>query len=134
MIEKGTKWAAQIRRLTRPMWGVTPNYAKCLYTSVALPRVLYAVNLWCIPANYEHEGPRTIGLVKAIKQISSIQRAGALAIIGGLCTSPTDTLNASAYLLPSLLMIRKWCHRATMRMAILPKEHLLYKPVNWKVT
>lgn len=37
-VEKGTKWAVQIRRLTIltwPMWGITPNYAKQLYTSIA---------------------------------------------------------------------------------------------------
>ena len=42
-MEKGAKWTAQIRRLTWPTWGITPKYAKCLYISVALPRVLYAV-------------------------------------------------------------------------------------------
>lgn len=26
-IEKGTKWAAQIHRITRPTWGITPRYA-----------------------------------------------------------------------------------------------------------
>ena len=133
-VEKGTKWSAQIRRLTRPTWGITPNYAKRLYTSVALPRILYAVDLWCTPSNREHEGPRTVGSARATKQIGSIQRAGALAITGGLRTSPTDSLNASAYLLPSPLLIRKWCHRATVRMATLPKEHPLHRPVNWKVT
>jgi hypothetical protein len=133
-VEKGTKWAAQIRRLTRPTWGITPKYAKRLFTSVALPRVLYAVDLWCTPSNREHEGPRTAGSARATKQIGSIQRAGALAITGGLRTSPTDALNASAFLLPTPLTIRKWCHRATMRMATLPKEHPLHKTVNWKVT
>ena len=133
-VEKGAKWAAQIRRLTRPTWGVTPNFAKRLYTSVALPRVLYAVDLWCSPANRTHEGPKTIGSTRVIKQISSIQRAGALAITGGLRTSPTDALNACAYLLPVPLLIRKWCLRAAVRMATLPKEHPLHKPVNWKVT
>ena len=133
-VEKGTKWAAQIRRLTRPTWGVTPNYAKHLYTSVALPRVLYAIDLWCTPSNSAHEGPRTKGSAGVIRRIGSIQRAGALAITGGLRTSPTDALDASAYLLPSPLLTGKWCFRATVRMATLPKEHPLHKPVNWKVT
>jgi hypothetical protein len=72
--------------------------------------------------------------VKATKQISSIQRAGILAITGGLHTSPTDILNTSTFLLPTPLLIRKWCLKAAIRMATLPKEHLLHKPVNWKVT
>ena len=28
MVEKGAKWAAQIRRLARPSWGLTPKHAK----------------------------------------------------------------------------------------------------------
>jgi hypothetical protein len=42
---------AQIQRLTRPTWGVTPKFAKWLYTSVVLPRVLYVVDLWCTLSN-----------------------------------------------------------------------------------
>ena len=133
-VEKGANWVVQIRRLTRPSWGITPNYAKCLYTSIALPRVLYAVDIWCTPMNSEHVGPKTVGSAKAIKQITSIQRAGALAITGGLHTSATDALNASTFLLPALLLIRKWCFRAFVRMATLPKDHPLHKPVNWKRT
>ena len=133
-VEKGAKWAAQIRRLTRPSWGITPNYAKRLYTSVALPRVLYTVDIWCTPTNSKHVGPKTVGSAKAIKQITSVQRAGALAITGGLRTSATDALNASTFLLPAPLLIRKWCFRVFVRMATLPKDHLLYKPVNWKRT
>jgi len=133
-VEKGAKWAAQIRRLTRPLWGITPNYAKCLYTSIALPRVLYTVDIWCTPTNSKHVGPKTVSSAKAIKQITSVQRAGALAITGGLRTSATDALNTSTFLLPALLLIRKWCFRAFIRMATLPKDHPLHKPVNWKRT
>jgi len=133
-VEKGAKWAAQIRRLTRPTWGITPKFAKRLFTSVALPRVLYAVDLWCTPVNNEYDGPKTVGSARAIKQFVSVQRAGALAITGGLRTSPTDALNASAFLLPASLTIKKWCFRAMVRMAMLPRDHPLHKPVNWKRT
>ena len=30
-IKKGSKWASQIRRLTRPSWGITPRYTCHLY-------------------------------------------------------------------------------------------------------
>jgi len=133
-VEKGAKWAAQIRRLTRPIWEITPKFTKQLFTSVALPRVLYAVDLWCTPVNNKHDGPKTVGSARAIKQFASIQRAGALAIMGGLCTSPTDALNANAFLLPTSLTIKKWCFRAMVRMATLPRDYPLHKPVNWKIT
>jgi hypothetical protein len=47
-IEKGTKWASQIKRLSGPSWGVTPKYARRLYISVAIPRILYAADVWCV--------------------------------------------------------------------------------------
>ena len=133
-VEKGAKWTAQIRRLTRPSWGITPKYAKQLYISVALPRILYAADVWCTPTSCEHPGPKALGSAKVTKQISSVQRAGALAITGGLRSSPTDALDASAFLLPTPSTISKWCHRAYTRLAMLPKEHPLFKTVNWKVT
>ena len=133
-VEKGAKWTAQIRRLTRPSWGITPKCAKKLYMSVAIPRVLYAVDIWCTPTNCEHPGPKAIGSAKVTRQIASIQRAGALAITGGLRSSPTDALDASAFLLPAPAIISKWCQRAYTRLTTLPKEHPLYKAVNWKKT
>jgi len=72
----------------QPMWGITPKFVKRLYTSVALPRVLYAVDVWCTPTNMDYAGPKTVGSARAIKKITSTQRAGALAITRGLCTSP----------------------------------------------
>ena len=45
-VEKGTKWAAQIRRASAPSWGLTPKYARRLYISIAIPRTLYAVDIW----------------------------------------------------------------------------------------
>lgn len=38
---KGSKWVVQIRRLTRPSWGLTPSGVWKLFISVALPRILY---------------------------------------------------------------------------------------------
>jgi hypothetical protein len=68
-----------------------------------------------------------IGPAKALNQIVTIQRVRVLAITGGLRTSATDALNAHAHLLPTELMVRKWCHRALTRIAMLPKEHPLHK-------
>jgi len=71
---------------------------------------------------------------KAAKQLTTLQRAGALAITGGLRTSPTDVLDAAAYLLPATLTTDKWCHRSFVRLTMLPSEHPLYKAMASKVT
>jgi hypothetical protein len=44
-VKKGMKWVTQIRRIVRPSWGITPKYTRCLYTCVALPRILYAADV-----------------------------------------------------------------------------------------
>jgi hypothetical protein len=135
-VEKGIKWAAQIRRIARPTWGITPKYTRHLYISVALPRILYAADVWCVTTQGRGAGAGAgmLGPAKAIKQLTSIQRAGALAITGGLRTTATDALNAHANLLPAALTVRKWCHLAMTRMATLPEGHPLYKPIKRKST
>jgi hypothetical protein len=133
-IEKGTKWVAQIWRIAKPSWGITPRYARKLYIGVMIPRILYAVDLWGTPTHtkcLEHKGK---GPVKVTKQITSIQRGRALAITGALHTSLTDTLDACAYLLPAASIVSKWCLRATVHLAMLPLEHPLHKVVTHKGT
>ena len=129
VIEKGSKWAAQIRRATRASWGLSPKYARRLYISVAIPKVLYGADIWYPPVSGPKAGPKRQGSVKMIKGLTTIQRAAAIAITGGLRTSPTDALDAHANLLPTDLMIDKWCHRAALRLASLPPEHPLHTPV-----
>ena len=72
---------------------------------------------------------RQRGSAKVTAKLVSIQRAGALGITGGLQTSPSDTLDALANLLPMELTIEKWCYRAVLRLASLPDKHPLWKPV-----
>ena len=135
-IGKGMKWTNQIRRIAKTTWGITPKYARQLYISVAIPRALYALDLWCngAPLNGEHPGPRSQGASATTKKIATIQRAGAIAITGGLRTSPTDSLNACASLLPVPLLINKLCHRAFVRLTTLPKQHPLHKMLKAKST
>ena len=87
-----------------------------------------------MPTQSDHPGPRAIGSAKVMRQLTTLQCAAATAIMGGLRTSPMDSLDACTFLLPSLLNINKCCHRALTRMATLPKEHPLHGAVNCKNT
>jgi len=133
-IEKGTKWVAQIQRIAKPTWGITPKYMRKLYIGVVLPRILYVVDLWCTPSCNKHAGSKSKGPIKVMKQITTIQRGGALAMTGALQTLPTDYLDACTYLLPTTSIISKWCLRAMTHMAMLLPEHLLYKTIMHKGT
>ena len=128
---KGTAWTSQIKWLTRTTWGLSPGGARKLFISVAIPRILYAVDVWCpLPLS---SASRLRGATNVVKQLTKVQTAGALAITGGLCTSASDALNAEAFLLPMTHLIDKWRHRATVRLATLPPEHALFKAVNRKL-
>lgn len=128
-IDKGTKWASQIRRVARPSWGITPKYTRRLYIGVALPRILYGAEIWCGPPTINQAKSKIEGSSAILRHLVTIQRSGAIAITGALRTSPTDTLNACAFLLPAILMVNKWCSQAAIRLVTVPPEHLLYKPV-----
>lgn len=128
-IEKGTKWVQQIRRLAKTNMGVTPRYLRQLYTTVAIPRMLYAVDIFCSPVALirdHNDGTSTQGFVN---KIASIQRMAAIAITGALRTAPTDFLNAEANLLPADLLILKLCHRAATRLLTIPNTHPLHPHV-----
>ena len=111
-IGKGTKWVLQIRRITRPTWGLTPGNARRLYISVAIPRILYTVDIWCMPPYTS--GQRQRGTVKVTGQIASIQKMGVLTIMGRLHGTAADALDATVFLLPAPLLVDKWCHKAAI--------------------
>jgi len=92
---------------------------------VALPRILYGIDVWCVPAHEEAEGDRRKGSIHTIKKLTTIQRAGTLTITSSYRTSPTDALDAHAAVLPMNLRTGKVLHRATVRLVSLPTSHPL---------
>ena len=129
VIEKGTHWTSQIKRIARPGWGITPKYARRLFISVALPRILYGAEVWYTPSGEPNIGKKPKGTGLITGKLAGMQRAGAIAITGGLRTSPTDALDALSNLIPFDIAIEKWCFRAAIRLATLPNKHPLRKPV-----
>ena len=125
-MKKGTKWATQIKRVVRPGWGLSHKNARRLYTSVALPRILYGVDIWAPPVKRK-EGNKAGGHGLATSKLAAVQRPGALAIVGGLRTSSTDSLCAHANILSIHLEMDEICGRAALRLATLPERHPLSK-------
>ena len=123
---KGSKWSSQIRRLAKPTWGLSSRRARKLYVSVALPWILYGVDIWCTPMHGKTAKGKKKGSVNTIKKLTTVQRAGSLAVTGGFETSPTDSLEAHAALLPIELRVKKACFNTITRMATLPHEHPLH--------
>lgn len=113
--------------MVAPSWGLTPKHACQLYTSVAIPRILYAADIWGVPKPIEGRATHKKGTSTAISKLTTTQRAGALAVTGGLRTTPTDVLDMHAHLMPIHLEIDKICHCAATRIATLPPTHPLHK-------
>ena len=127
-VEKGTKWTAQIQRATAPSWGLTPANARRIYIGVAIPRILYAIDIWGIRLKRD-AATRAAGMItEGNNKLTAVQRAGTLAITGGLRSSPTDALDAHAHILPLHLETEKHLFRAAIRIATLSPQHPLHKP------
>ena len=101
--------------------------ARRLYIGVAIPRILYGTDVWCVPIHTTPKGKNNKGSVHAIRKLTTAQRAGTLAITGGFRTSPTDALDAHASILPMHLKIGKVLYRSVVRHASLPETHPLRK-------
>ena len=126
-MKKGAIWSSQIRRVTAPAWGLTPQHARRMFISVALPRILYVADIWGIPKPINETATNKRSTCMAVSKLASTQRASVLAVTGGLQTTPNDVLDIHAHLLPTHLEIDKICHRAATRIATLPPAHPLYK-------
>ena len=104
------------------------KFIRHLYTSVALPKILYGVSIWGSPTNIvkgHHHGNGAM-----ICALTTIQHQAATLITGGPTSSPTDALEAHSHLLPVELLIDKYCYHSTLRLASLPKAHPLFPMID----
>jgi hypothetical protein len=128
-LAKGQEWLIQFGRLARASRGVAAKYIWKLYLSIAVPRMLYAADIFLTArckVGKRQDGKTSQGVVN---KLASIQRRAAIMITGAMRTTPTDILDVMANLLPFHLLIDKIRHRAALRLATLPPTHPLHKPV-----
>ena len=72
-IKKGTTWSSQIRRAAAPSWGIMPKYACKLYISVAILKMLYAVDVWGMLRALETLGGHQKGTGSTVNKLMSVQ-------------------------------------------------------------
>lgn len=129
-LAKGMTWAAQFRRLSKTAQGMGGKFTRQLFLSVAIPRMLYAVDIFCTPIRGQKgTAKQAKGSLGMARKMATVQRMAALQITGGMKSSPTDMLNAHADLMPFQLLINKLCVRSALRLATIPKTHPLFKHV-----
>ena len=96
---------------------------KCLYLRVAVPKMMYGLDVWYTLPSREPGKKRNSGSVKALKELSKLQCTAALATMGALHTTPTDFLDAHAGLQPMDLLLKNICFRALTHLCSLPSTN-----------
>lgn len=129
-LAKGQAWLIQFTRITRASSRATAKYVRKLYLSIAVPRMLYAADIFLTPqrkmTTKSKDGKSSQGI---INKLAMVQRQAAIMITGAMRTTATDILDIMANLLPFHLLVDKLRHHAALRLTTLPSTHPLYKPV-----
>jgi len=107
-LAKGTKWITQYRRLAKQMKGISAKHMRKFYITTAIPRMLYAADLFLTP-----QSSQAIGSKGHIKRLGRIQRQATIHATGALRSTPTDSLDAHADLLPFQYLVEKLLYHAT---------------------
>jgi hypothetical protein len=126
IIAVGRDWVLQFRRLSKPTGGMSFHNMRHLYLSIAIPKMLYAADVWFTPIRKSQSGKKATGSVGFATKMAKVQRVAALSITGALRSTPSDLLDAHADLMPIRLAVEKVTHNATLRMLTLPDNHPLH--------
>jgi hypothetical protein len=128
-LAKGQDWVIHFSRIARAS-RVHAKYLHQLYLSIAVPRMLYAADVFLTPQ--QNVGKKTKdGKTKQaiLNKLASIQRRAAIMITGAMRTTATDIVEVMANLMPFSLLVDKYRHRAAIHLATLPTTHPLHKPI-----
>ena len=123
-------WINLIRRLARTSRGISAEGMRRLYTSIAIPQMSYAAEVWFVlPHKLNTLSKRRTGSIKFTQKLQSAQRRAVITMLGAMRTTAGDVLNAQAFLPPPHLLFLKVLIRAASRLVSLPDSHPLQKPV-----
>ncbi|KAF8550997.1 hypothetical protein OG21DRAFT_1478317 [Imleria badia] len=125
-VRRGTAYVLQLRRISLSSNGIPLTLSRQLYMTVALPKKLYAVNLWFRPIYTRNSDDVNRGSLGTSKRLGRVQRFTALAIMGALSTTAGDAAEAHTKLIPIAQRIQILCHRAALRLAAHPSNHPLH--------
>jgi hypothetical protein len=127
-LAKGQDWLIQFSRLAKTAHGIRAKFIQQLYLSIAIPRMLYAADVFLTPQQNAGKSRSSSPNNRAVvNKLNSIQRRAAIMITGAMRTTATDILEVMANLIPFRLLVDKVRHRAALRLAKLPPTHPLYK-------
>ncbi|KAF8578856.1 hypothetical protein K439DRAFT_1282755, partial [Ramaria rubella] len=101
-LKKGTSWVLQFHRQAKVTKGISAKFMRKYYLTVAIPKILYAADIFLVPESRHSKGTKG-----QIMKLACIQKMASLHITGAMCTSPTDSTDAHVNLLLFKLMVEK---------------------------
>ena len=117
---------ALIRRISKSPHGVFPRLMRQLYRSIAVPKMLYAASIWLKPIFTTGSQSLTRGSQGIVKKLMQIQCAVAITITRVMRTSPTDTTEIHANLMPMPTLVQKMQFNSSIHIASLLEAHPLH--------
>ena len=125
-LAKGTGYAALLRCLSRTAHGIPTRLICQLYHAIAVPKMLYAASVWIKPLFSGDSNTPLRGSQGVTRKMTQAQRMAALVITGAMKTSPTDSLEIHANLLPMPLLLQHLLHNAALHLASRLQSHPLH--------
>ena len=119
-LQKGTKWLEQYKRLASGTKGISAKYMKRYCYTVALPKMLYAADIFLVPETENSRGTKNF-----ITMLGRVHRQALLHITGAMKTTATDILEAHADIPQFSILLKKKLGRDALRLACLPQTHPL---------
>src|SRR5882724_11275674 len=105
--------------------GVSAKFMRRFFIAVAIPKMMYAADLFLMP------GSRiSIGTKGFIGKPAKVQRQASLHITGAMRSAPMDAIDACADLVPFHLLVQSLNYRAATIMVTLPRSHPLAKHID----
>jgi ribonuclease HI len=127
-------WINLVRRLARTSTGISAKAMRKLYTSIAVPKMAYAADVWyTLPHKPSETAKKRLGSIRFTRLMASAQRRATINMLGAMRTTAGDVLNAHAHIPPPHLLFLKSLTRSATRLLSLPENHPLHKPVQRSV-
>src|SRR5882724_12503250 len=115
----------QYQRLAKMSKGVSAKFMRWFFIAVAIPKMMYAADLFLVPGLRVSKGTKGF-----IGKLAKVQRQALLHITGAMRYAPTDVIDACTDLAPFHLLVESLNYTAATRMATLPRSHPLAKHID----
>ncbi|KAF9037473.1 hypothetical protein BJ165DRAFT_1353400 [Panaeolus papilionaceus] len=123
VIAKTAEWISKFNRIARQKGGVAYRNIRRLFDAVAMPRILYGIEVFHPPKRSGHR----IRFSALERRLESMIGRAAVMVVGGMSTSPRDAAIVHAGMQRITHAIQNANFKAALRLACLPASNPLKK-------